>query len=207
VTLILVPHSSSLTTFFCLPVAWLTGSVDFVARLAGLGRRVCPPQSVRATSLICDTLHVCRPHLSVRTPGCLLFRAAAHAALPSDHPWTKRVRRASLLLPESLPSAPTLIRYLCCHVLSQASVAWECALAPYPAVDNVSARGRRRGSGPPEHLNPLRSSLSMRSPPSAALALACSACVPLPLYPLGPPSFLSLCALGIPPVAWALSSF
>jgi hypothetical protein len=55
------------------------GFADFVARLAELGVRVCPPQSfwlfvkyfparVRATSLICDTLHVCRPHLSVQTP-------------------------------------------------------------------------------------------------------------------------------------------
>jgi hypothetical protein len=35
-------------------------------------------------------------------------------------------------------------------------------------------------------------------PPSTALALSCSACVPLPLYPLGPPAFLSLCALGLP---------
>jgi hypothetical protein len=104
-------------------------------------------------------------------PGCLLFRDAAHAALPLDHPWTKRVRRASLLLPESLPSGRSLNRCLCCHVRSQATVAWECALAPYPAADNVSARGRRRGSGPPEHLNPLRCSLSMRSPPLPLLHL------------------------------------
>jgi hypothetical protein len=45
VTLGLIPHSSSLTTFFCLPVAWLAGSPDFAARLAGLGVRVCSPQS------------------------------------------------------------------------------------------------------------------------------------------------------------------
>jgi hypothetical protein len=31
--------------------------------------------------------------------GCLLFRDAAHAALPLDHPWHKRVPRSSLLLP------------------------------------------------------------------------------------------------------------
>jgi hypothetical protein len=40
-----VPHSYSLTNFFCLPVAWLAGSADFVAKLAGLGVRVCPPQA------------------------------------------------------------------------------------------------------------------------------------------------------------------
>jgi hypothetical protein len=64
----------------------------------------------------------------------------------------------------SLPSAPSLNRYLSCHVRSQASVAWECALAPYPASDNVAARGRPRAPSPPEHLNPLRCSLSMRFP-------------------------------------------
>jgi hypothetical protein len=66
---------------------------------------------------------------------------------------------------ESLPSAPSLNRYLCCHVRSQPSVGWECTLAPYPASDNVTARGRRRGPVPPVHLNPLRSYLSMRSSP------------------------------------------
>jgi hypothetical protein len=104
--------------------------------------------------------------------ACLHFRAAAHAALPPDHPWPKRERRASLLLPESLPSAPPLNRHLCCHVRSQASVAWECALAPYPASDNVTACGCRRDSGPPVRLNPLRCSLSMRSPPMLLLQFA-----------------------------------
>jgi hypothetical protein len=57
------------------------------------------------------------------------------------------------------------------HERSQASIAWECALAPYPAAasDNVSALGRQRGSGPPVHLNPLRCSLSIRFPPMTLL--------------------------------------
>jgi hypothetical protein len=44
------------------------------------------------------------------------------------------------------PVRPSRNLYLCCHVPSQVLVAWECALAPYPAADNVSARGRRQGS-------------------------------------------------------------
>jgi hypothetical protein len=63
-----------------------------------------------------------------------------------------------------------------------ASVSWQVALAPYPASDIVSARGRRRGSGPPVHLNPLHGSLSMRSPPLPLLQLPA---------PLVYPSFVS----------------
>jgi hypothetical protein len=79
---------------------------------------------------------------------------------------------------ESLPSAPSLHRSLCCHVRSQALVAWECALAPYPAADNVSARRRRRGSGPAEHLIhviTLCVALFPCAPPYDALAVSCSA--------------------------------
>jgi hypothetical protein len=83
-TLGLIPYSSSLTTFFCLHVAWLAGFADFVERLAGLVVRVCRPQSfwlfvkcflarVRATSLICDTLQVGRLHLGFRTPPAACF--------------------------------------------------------------------------------------------------------------------------------------
>jgi hypothetical protein len=100
-----------------------------------------------------------------------------------DHPWPKRVRRASLLLPESLPSATPLNRYLCCHVRSQTSVAWERALAPYLASDNVSARGRRRGPGPPEHPNPLSVAPFQCAPP------CCRFCSFLPR--LCTPSFVS----------------
>jgi hypothetical protein len=172
-----VPHSSTLITFFCLPVAWPAGSVVFAGRLAGLCARVCTLQSFLAVCQVLssksarDLAHL---RYSARLLAasqrqydhdCLHFCAAAHAAPPPYHIWPKRVRRASLLLPESLPSAPPLNRYLCCHVRSQASVAWECALAPYPASDNVTARGRRRRSGTAVHLNPLRCSLSMSSPP------------------------------------------
>jgi hypothetical protein len=75
-------------------------------------------------------------------------------------------------LPASLPSAPSLNRHLCCHVRSQASVAWECDLAPYPAFGNGSACSRRCGSGPPVHLHPLRviaTALLMHSPPMLLL--------------------------------------
>jgi hypothetical protein len=61
--------------------------------------------------------------------------------------------------------APTV----CCHVRSQAPVAWERALTPYAASQKVSARGRRCGSGPPVHFNRLRCSLSMRSSPMPLL--------------------------------------
>jgi hypothetical protein len=74
--------------------------------------------------------------------------------------------------------APSLNRYLSSHVRSQASVAWDCALAPHPAADNVSARGCRHGSDPPEHLNPLRCSLTMRSPPLPHLKFLLRLCTP-----------------------------
>jgi hypothetical protein len=134
-------------------------------------------------------------------PDCLHFPAAAHAALPPDHPWPTRVPRASLLPPELLPTVSLLNRYLCCHVRSHASVTWERALAPYAVSNNVSAHGRRRGSGPPMHLNPLRGSLSMRSPHSHSCGSLLRSCTPLPLCPPGPSSWLSLCALGLPAAA------
>jgi hypothetical protein len=83
---------------------------------------------------------VCRSHL---------FRDAAHAALPSDHPWLRRVQASSQLLPHPLPSVILPNRHLRERLHLQTSAAWVAALAPCPASDNVSARGRRRGPGPP----------------------------------------------------------
>jgi hypothetical protein len=142
----------------------------------------------------------------ISASGCLHFRATAHAALPPDHHWLKRVRRASLLLPESLPSAP-----------SESLPVLACARA---GVGRLEVRPRslpryrqRLCPRPSAWIRPSRASepsplLSYHALPLfAALAVSCFACVPLPLSPLGPPSFLSLCALGLPPVAWALTSF
>jgi hypothetical protein len=138
------------------------GVVCCAARLAGLGTRVSLLQCFWS-SVKCDLARLrYSAHLqaSLQRPGdhyCPNFRTAAHANLPPVHPWPTRVGRASLLLPESISSAPSLSRYLCCHVSSQASIAWERALASYPAAsDNVSAPGRRCGSGLPVHLDPLR---------------------------------------------------
>jgi hypothetical protein len=94
----------------------------------------------------------------------LHFRAAARAAMASDHFWLLRVLRSSQQLPGPLPPATLANRSLRDHLLSQTSSAWEAALAPYPAAENVSARGRRRGPGPPAHINPLGRSLDMCSP-------------------------------------------
>jgi hypothetical protein len=69
---------ASWATISCLPVAWPAGSAGFAARLAGFGVSVSLPQRfwpsvksslarLRVTSLICVTLHVCRPHRSART--------------------------------------------------------------------------------------------------------------------------------------------
>jgi hypothetical protein len=150
----------------------------------------------------------------------LHFRAPAHAALPPDHPWALRACRTSSLLPESLPSTPHLNRYLCCHVRSQATVAWERALVPCPASANVSSRGRRRGSSPPVHRNPLRCSLSIRAHPLPLLqcpALFVYMCpflrvlsghlpfchsVPwdsVPLHGLCPRSHCQVCVTRLPP--------
>jgi hypothetical protein len=142
---------------------------------AGLTRRACVSPTVLLavcqvlpSDSACDLAHLrysARLQAASQRPDthdCLHFRATDHTAMPPS--LAQASRRASLLLPESLPSAPSLNRYLCCHVRWQASVAWESAFAPYAASDNVSACSRRRGSGPPEHLNPLRCSLSMRSP-------------------------------------------
>jgi hypothetical protein len=114
------------------------GIAPIISRCPALGvfkRDCCVYPALLATAPYCLTLHWhAFTALTQRldAPGCLLFRDAARAALPLDYPWTKRVRHAYLLLPESFPSAPSLNRYLCCHVRSQASVAWECALLPTP---------------------------------------------------------------------------
>jgi hypothetical protein len=79
------------------------------------------------------------------------------------------VLRSSLQLPDSLPPAALANRRLRDHMRSQTFSAWEPALAPYHAAENVSARGRRRGPGPPTHINPLGRSLDMCSPPSPLL--------------------------------------
>jgi hypothetical protein len=76
----------------------------------------------------------------------------------------------------------------------------------WPYLEQLNVSGCRHGSGPPVHRDSIRCYRSMSSPP-ATFAVSCSFCVPLPLCPLGPASFLSLCALGLLAVAWALSSF
>jgi hypothetical protein len=119
----------------------------------------------------CDLAHLRyseRLRASSRLPPSrtsLHFRAAARAAMASDHPWLQRVLRSSQDLPEPLPATTLSNRSLRDHLRSQTSSAWETALAPNPAAENVSARGRRRGPGPPAHINPLRHSLDMCSPP------------------------------------------
>jgi hypothetical protein len=58
-----------------------------------------------------------------------------------DHPWLRRVLRSSQQLPDPLPLATLANCSLCDHLRSQTSSALEAALAPYPAAENISARG------------------------------------------------------------------
>jgi hypothetical protein len=72
----------------------------------------------------------------------LHFCAAAPAAVVSDHPCLRRVLRSSQQWPDPLPLATLANRSLRDHLRSQTPSAWKAALAPYPAAENVSARGR-----------------------------------------------------------------
>jgi hypothetical protein len=114
-----------------------------------------------------------------------------------------------------MPAGCTRLRVAPVCPISASLQLLSCALA---GVGRLGVRPRslppcrqRLCPRPSARLRPSRASepsplLSFHAlPPFAALVLSCSTCVPLPLYPLAPPSFVSLCALGLPPVAWALS--
>jgi hypothetical protein len=99
----------------------------------------------------------------------LHFRAAARAAMTSDHPWLRWVLRSSQQLPDPVPPATLADRSLRDHLRSQTSSAWEAALAPYPAVWFFFSRcgkrfcpEHRRGPGPPAHIKPVWSSLEKK---------------------------------------------
>jgi hypothetical protein len=157
----------------------------------GWTRRACvSPEVLLAVCQVlpseraCDLAHLRyseRLRAATRRPcdsTTLFFRAAARDALPPSHPWLQRLQRSSQDLPAPLPPAALSNHSLRAHVRSQASSAWETALGPYPASDNVSARGRRRGPGPPAHINPLRHSLAICSAPLRLLQ--CDAAVVYP---------------------------
>jgi hypothetical protein len=75
--------------------------------------------------------------------------------MASDHPLLQRVLHSSRHLPDPLLPILCANRSLRDHLRSLTSSAWEAALAPYPTVEHVSARGRLRGPDPPAHINPL----------------------------------------------------
>jgi hypothetical protein len=134
-------------TFSCQLVTYLAVFAFSLRTLGGLGVHVSLLKwiwpcvkgclvRVCEISLICDCLHgveANRHRRSVPPPNPYLrFYATTHATLPPDHTWPKRVRRTYQLMPESLLPAPPTSRSLCCHRRSQASVAWDRGLAPYP---------------------------------------------------------------------------
>jgi hypothetical protein len=123
--------------------------------------------SERAASLICSTLHVCRPRRSARTPKTtvsvpLIMKKANRGRSPHG---VRRGPRSAFFfmllchriifgprgstaplcfcLPESLPSAPPPNRYLCCHVCSQASVAGERSCESLPRARSLPCFGQR----------------------------------------------------------------
>jgi hypothetical protein len=151
-----------------------------------------------------------RPHSTETSPSlCSPSVCKLHlllSCMASDHPWLLGVLRSSQQLPDPLPPATLSNRSLRDHLRSQTSFAWEAALAPYPAAENVSARGRQRGPGPPAHINPLRRSLDMCSHPVVAPALWRCCGVPFPLCPLRQTPLLPLCGLRLCSPAWFVSA-
>jgi hypothetical protein len=121
--------------------------------------------------------------------------------LASENPWLRRVQSCSLLLHSPLPPTATANRCLRDHLRSQNSSGWEAPLAPYLASDNVSARGRRRGPGPPVHINPLRQSLALCSSPLPILR-CCG--VSVSLFALWQAPSLPLCRLALLARSWCV---